>query len=454
MITRVISSTSVEIANSAANATGETNNGSLSWVECSPTAQVYPTGITNASGSGAWWNAQGPSILKIPIGTNTVTGAFTRGELVTQTTSGATGAILGVLTDTSGGLGYLVIEPRINGTGSGPRGWSSGLTDTVSAQSAPAGSGATVGSSTGAPIEYVHEVVIWKNNGQSGHTFYQCVDQSGESASRFSQIASSNGAVTNSVAPGGASASFPTPGSWVATGTANSGAASTGFCQFNNNSTTPVIGNIHVIAANCIETATTSQDGSFWVLSGGASFSSSSYFGIGFQRCDDSEDGDVTPYVSVNFTNSGAYLGSRTVQTSTTGSGVYDYFAYSTYLNSGQSVFRGFRRRGFSSGDAFQEFQGYSLAASGALLAANNVATTARIANNPGPTLLYTKEAFWIISSQSGSKMRKGSLRNLVLTEGGVANQLMNGGDWIGATSGTTGVLVGPWDRTSVVSNA
>ncbi len=461
IITRVISPTSVEIANPSALATGETNNGTLSWAECSPTAQIYPTSITNATGNGAWWNAQGPSMMKIPVGTNTPTGIFQKGELVTQTISGAIGIIIGVLPDTSGGLGYLVIEPRVNGTGGGPRGWTTGGTDTIAAAAFPVGSGASITSANITPVEYVMETVFWKNTNLLGHFYVQCVDQSAESTSRFSQIASTNGSVNNTIAPGGATNSFPTPGSWVSNGTANSNAASTGSNNWFTFTSTSIAGNFHIICANCIATATASADGSFMSVMGTPAYGGFTYIWMGLQRLDDNEDGDVNPYVSVGFPQSNAdnYTGSRTSQVTSLGSTVADFFQFSSALGlaSKYTPYRGWRRRGFSSGDAFQEFQGMALMIHGnQSVPVLSQGYICRVANNPTPNPIAIREPLWAISGQSAQKMRKGTFRWIFLTEGGATNQTFASGTWVQlgiANQQSPGTFVGPWDGTSVPVN-
>ena len=61
-----------------------------------PAADTYPS-FGNVS---AWWNAQGPSTLKIPI-INPSAGTFIRGEDGYQTATGAHGEILGYIFDTT-----------------------------------------------------------------------------------------------------------------------------------------------------------------------------------------------------------------------------------------------------------------------------------------------------------------------------------------------------------------
>jgi len=545
MITRVISSTSVEIDNSAALSTGETNNGTLSWTECSPTSQTYPASTisissstnvspivvttsvnhnymtgdvvsiqnhtvnTNANGRwtifvtnatqfqlvgstgngvggatgtvtnlvrptgmalGAWINLQGPSMMKIPIGTNTPSTAFYRGEKVTQTTSGATGTIVGVVTDTSGGLGFLVVEPRLNGTGSGPRGWTSGSTDTVSAVATPTGSGASVTSSTSVPVEYVSEIVIWKNTFANGHMWAQFVDQSGESTSRFSSLAT-GGSVTNTVAPGGVAATFPTLGSWVMFGTANSGAASTGSTPWHNVTALTAYGNVHTLCATCIENANEGADGSWTLLQGSPAIHSESYIMTVFMRMDGSEAGDVCPYVawaaSGNITNYNATATANTTAFTPPSNGLMMQAGPSGGNGTGGlcsesfTMARGWRRRGFSTGDAFQLFFNGLMANgnSSQIPAGQNLSIPARVANHPNPNI-QIREPMWAVSTQSAQKMRKGYYRWWYITEGGVSGKLHQNGTLIQVAGGSTyaaagqgPLVIGPWDGTSTPFN-
>lgn len=456
MITRVISTTSVEIDNSAA--TTDAGNGTLSWAECSPTQQTYPTSITGATGVGAWLNLQGPSTLKIPIGTNVPSTAFFRGELVTQTTSGATGTILGCLTDTSGGLGFLVVEPRLNGTGGGVRGWTTGGTDTVSAASAPTGSGATITSSATAPIEYVREFVIWKAAALTGHMWTQTVDQSAESASRFSVLAT-GGSVSNTVAPGGVAATFPTPGSYVMFGTANSGAATTGPSNWHNTSTGQPIGSIHVMCATCIENSSESADGSWTVLMGILNQAVDAYCATSFMHMDGSEDGDLDPYACFVANSLASYSNTRTVNVSTfASSGVAPYLKAST-LCTATTHMRGWRRRGFATADNYQDFSlGCLLNGTATLLSApGNQQFPHKVANHPNPNNPI-REPLYVVSigpTAGPLKMRKGYFRWWFITQGGACNRLLLNGAYMQAdtSSNTTGVggsfVMGPWDGVS-----
>lgn len=439
-ITRVISTTSVEIENSAAVA--DANNGTIIWAEMSPTQQVYPGSLQGATGAGAWLVLQGPSTIKVPIGSNVPTGAFLRGEKVTQSTSGATGTILGVMTDVAGATGFLVVMPRLNGTGGGVRGWTTGSTDTITG----AFSGATVTSTTTAPIEFVREMVFWKSTQTAGHIYVQCVDQSGESASRFSALAT-NAAITNVLAPGSsAGGGFPTPGSWVVIGTGATAAVGTGaLAWFHTVNALGNIGNMHIMVADCMETSTADQDGSWTIAVGTPNNSPTSYGGMFYMRVDSSEDGDLDPYVTCfNFT-AAAYAGTRTGASAGLTNNT-DFFQRSTLLpGSTSSVYAGWRRRGFSTTDAWQQFVGMCL--TNGSNSPIDVATASGISHaSHSIQTASIREAAWIVSTNTSQRMRKGYLRWLWLTEGGVSNNTYQNGTWVQLSQGNGPMVAGPWD--------
>lgn len=439
-ITRVISTTSVEIEN--ASAVTDANNGTILWAEMSPTAQVYPGSLQGATGAGAWLVLQGASTIKVAISSNLPTGTFIRGEKVTQTTSGATGTILGVMTDVAGATGFLVVMPRLNGTGGGVRGWTTGSTDTVTG----AFSGATITSSATAPIEFVREMVFWKSTQSAGHIFVQCVDQNAESASRFSALAT-NAAITNVLAPGcSGGGGFPTPGSWVVIGTGATAAVGTGALGwFHTVNALGNVGNIHIMVADCMETSTADQDGSWTIAVGTPNNSGASYGGMFYMRVESSEDGDLDPYVTCfNFT-AAVYAGTRTGPSAGLTSNV-DFFQRATLLpGSTTTIYAGWRRRGFSATDAWQQFVGMCLTNS-----ANSpidVATATGISHiSHSIQTASIREAAWVVSTNTSQRMRKGYLRWIWLTEGGVTNNTFQNGTWVQLSQGNGPMVAGPWD--------
>lgn len=445
LITRVLSSTSVEIEN--ASATADASNGSIIWVEVSPTNQAFPSASVGTT-VGCWINLQGPSTLRIPIGTNTPTVPFLKGENIIQSTTGATGEVLGVTIDTSGGTGYLVVAPRLNGSGGGVRGWATANNITGSI------SGAVVAQS-GTAIEYVREMVIWGRGvtRDTGHIYCQVVDQAGETASRFSTLATA-GSATVTICPGGATGTFPAVGSWVTAGTGGSNAAGTGAFQFSSTQSAPSIGATHVMCANCIPTSSASEDGSFWILWGSPGTNSSAYTGVGWMFCENSEDGDVDPYAYMAPGTGSAYGGSRTVVTS--GFAAQDGMYVTSWSSTSNTWCRGTRRRGLGTGDAFQEFHiatlGYNMSSS--LVTSTNPSNPERVACSADPRAYPYREPIWIVSVQPSSKMRKGTPRWLYAVQGGISNAWYQNGTFIGLGSSATGVLVaGPWDGTTAAFN-
>jgi len=462
MITRVISATSVEIDNSAALATGETNNGALIWVEVSPLSQTYALHLQGATGLGAWINLQGPSTMKIPVGTNVPTGTFLKGEVINQTTTGAQGVIIGFCPDTSGGLGYIVVEPRLNGTGGGVRGWSI-AGDTITGVTSLA---TILTPASPVPIEYVRELVLWKNIPTNGHTYHQTVDQAAESASRFSVLAGTGG-TTATICPGGATATFPGPGSWVSLGTGGSNAAGTGSATWFLNSSAGAIGNAHIMCATNIEGSGQSMDGSYVVAVGGPVTSPAAYMGTLFMRTDDGEEGDVDPYVTFIPSSGGQYPMTGSTRTSNvTNCPSADVFRVDTFfVATSFTPYKGWRRRGFPTGDAYQEFQAFVTGGgsnSGTVLVGTNPVSPGRV-QTQATTNLAVRESIWIISTQVSTaapvgiatKMRKGSLRWAFTTEGGVANTTYNNATSIQLGTSTIGpIVIGLWDSTTVPTNA
>jgi len=440
MITRVLSATSVEVDNAAGVV--DANNGAILWSEVDPLQQVFPVGTIGGATAGQWICLQGPSTIKVPIGAGVPTGTFRKGENVTQATSLAEGEVIGVQVDTGGGLGYLVIMPRLNGIGAGVRGWSNTAVITGSISGATATPTATL-------IEYVRECVWTKgvNNtsGYSGHWFQQCVDSVGESAQRFSVLATA-GAVTASLMPGLPTGTFPTLGTYAVLGTGGANAATTGVSNFYDaNNGTANLGVVQMMCANCIGTSGISEDGS-WLLCPGVPVNGVNGW-FGFQYCENSEDGDVDPYVTNPQSNSTSYGGVRTSGAVSHGQFRADWF---NQFASASTPWRGYRRRGMASGDAFQEFGCAILGNASANVGANNPNSQERVACVP-TQLTVVKDQLWVISTQSSQKMRKGSLRWMVsiafVTPGG----LYDNGRFVGIGLGLYGTAfssyaVGPWD--------
>lgn len=450
LITAFISATSIVIENPAAIA--ETTPGTATWTEKSSVTDVMPTSITGAAQIGAWWCAEGPSTMRIPIGNVVPTISFVRGENVTQATTGATGEILGVLTDTETSLGYIVVAPRASGTGAAVRGWSSSNVITG------AYSGATV-TPTGTPLEFVREIVIWKNTIALGHAYFQVIDSVNESTTtsvqgRFSTMAALTTCTAN-ICPGGQSGGnpltngFPTTGTYTIVGTGGPGAVTTGSGSWIGTTTTSY-GVAQVMCANCIEDTNISPDGSYILAIGTPLNSPASFVGSFYQRLDDSEDGDIDPYCHGQQNNVN-YGSNRTVCTTSYASA--DIFASTIFAAVNFTPYRGWRRRGFATADAFQEFQGVILGTYNSSSAMNlNTGTVDRVATAPVTTSV--REPLWVISSQLNQKIRKGTCRWLYFVSAGAGTDTYDSKRWIQLSSSQACMVAGPWDGTTTPFNS
>lgn len=457
LITNYISSSSVVIENPAAIA--ETTGGGASWTEVNPLTDTYPVAFQGTGAAGCWWCAEGPGTLKVPIGTASPTGTFIRGENVTQVTSGATGEFMGIVTDTSTGLGYLVIAPRASGTGAGVRGWSNSALITGSRSGATISPSATI-------LEFVREVVFWKGSTASqGHIYYQVIESVTEgttttSTGRFSTMAAL-GTCTATICPGGASGGnpttngFPTIGTFVVIGSGGSGAAGTGQVAWVGYNQTVSTGWAQILCANNIEDTNVSADGTVTFAIGVPATSPTTFAGWGFHRLDDTEDGDVDPYVWFAWDASSVYARSRTSSAGyNANSGDMFYSDSIAYWNA--SWFYGTRRRGWATGDTFQCFQAWMLSSSASNI--NNPickllpATTDRVACAFVNTSV--REPIWIASVQVNQKQRKGTLRWWYWTQGGAGTDTYDSKRWIQMSSSSGPVVVGPADGTTTPANS
>lgn len=427
-IEEVLSATSVRIdARNFAVVAPDANNGVITWSVRDPLGDLYSSFSAAIAGT-AWWCAQGPSILRIPI-TAASTGLFIRGEKITQATTLAEGEFLGYIF--SAGTGYLVVAPRLRGSGTGVHGWQTGFTITG------ANSGATVPQS-GTAIDYVYEMVYVG----AGQLFIGQFDTVADAAEMFSALAVS--VATASVAPGG-SGTFPTK-AWVVWGSAPTTGSSlqlTGSGLFHR---------AHTICADAIPEAGYSADGSWSLLYSNQQVTASpSGFNVfGFQRLNDTEDGDLAPYVSLYPTGA---VGTRTAGPATPVVNNTD-FGQLTF-----SAVSGWRRRGLTL-DTFLTFNTALLTLSGASLASvmsQNAVEMYKIATGTDATA-RVREPIWLVSTALGTKMYKGTLKWLYWFFGDQATDVY-GTDpaWVQIGTGTSGVstaVIGPADGTAWVLNA
>ena len=447
IIVAYISATSVVISNTAAV---NDSSGALIWTEMSPTDQVYPSSLYATTGLGAWTCLEGVSVLKIPIGT-AVPVNYIRGENITQAATGAAGELLGVVTDTTNGLGYLTVLPRIYGTGASVNGWSITGTDLIVGGL----SGVSIAPyASGTAAKFTQQVVFWKNNATTGHMYIQSCDESSESAYQFSNLAISQAGCTASICPGGASSGgnmFPSVGSFVSIGTASTGIASTGSTTLALSTTVTSLGKAHLLVANAIPYSGISADGSFTLIVGNPGTSPGAYLGWSYQRLDDCEEGDVFPHVFIGNYAATNYAMVKTA--SPAGAAGTDVFQATILAAASYTPCLGWRRRGFATLDLFQQFN---------LCILGSYGTTSIINSNTGsgdkvactPNAIYVREPIWAISTQLGYRMRKGSTRWMSTTLGANSNDCYDGKRLIQLSGTLTGPLVlGPWDGLTIPLN-
>lgn len=418
--------------------------------------------------SGSWWAAQGPSTVKIPIGASVPSGSgFVRGEKITQATSAAEGEILGVVTDTGTSLGFLVVAPRV-GTFDG--------TNLITG----ATSSATVTPST-TPITYIRNVVFWVYSATEGHIYYQTIDPVGETSSNlFNATRLAN--VTTTACPGAennGSNSWPTVGTYAVLGYGGAGTVSSSYKSWTNATPSPLTyGLAQIMTANNTPATGVSADGSFTFAVGTPGNGAGSYVGFAFLRLDDIEDGDLDPYIWFAPNGTQPFAGSATYNTSHITQATRllhsDFFAGGltvttmNYQNYGGGVsYRGWRRRGLGTGDAFQEFVGMSLCVENIngdwtySTYGNNIYLPP-MEQNPGSpesaaTVVGTykiREPIWIISFQNNQKIRKGTIRWWYLVQGGGGNDTYDSKKYMQLSStARRPVIAGPWDGSTIPSN-
>lgn len=451
-IEEVLSPTSVSI-DARTFAVG-TDTG-LTWEIRDPLGDAYISGLTNVA---AWLLLQGPSVLKIPITAiptpNPTTGSsLIRGENVVQATTGAEGEFHGYVFD-GVSTGYMVIYPRVRGTGVGVYGWDSSYVITGGI------SGAVV-TQSGSTIEYRMQMLLVKSaNYSQGCINFGCFDPVGEATDMFDAPARLS--LVSATLPPGASANYPVH-AWVVLGTSvNGGQYWSGGTNAGN------CGNTQVICADCIEEQYWSADGSWTIATAfqdNSTYRAGDHNGHGFQRLDDTEDGDVCPFVSLGFNEDSVYAGGRTGRAAQSGPN-YPIFHLSLgggtaspdtgWGSSVVSVVYGWGNRGGAANDSFRGFEG------GLIMGTNKVYSYSGGYYAPMMYLNYfyvdsrqtslvpvkVREPIWIIS-QSSFKMRKGTLRWWSVVQGGESGDTHDNKTLIQLSSVLAPVVVGPWDGTT-----
>lgn len=456
-IEEILSSSSVKIDARAATITApDANNGALTWVIYDPTQTTYPSALNSVA---AWWCAQGPSILRIPITALPAVGpggfTFLRGENIVQATTGFEGEIIGYVFD-GASTGYLTVAPRLRGTGGGAFGLATGNAFTGSS------SGATV-TQNGTALEYRYEAVIVKaTNTTQGLIFITQPEPVAEGATNLFSALSTAAGCTATVPPGGGGTgnTFPTL-AWVALGGGTTVAAAVAWSTTSGQ--TP-FGNTQIIAVDCIEEQNYSADGSWmWAIGcfGTVSPSGGGHKPLSFQRMDDSEDGDLSPYVTfcgsslkTLYTNTRTSAG--TVETANSPFAA-DTFALGIHnqMSTPRVCLNGWFRRGLIN-ERFQEFE---LACLIATQSPNGVTQYLNNFNLGQSDMISTalqqtavREPVWVVAVQTGQKVRKGTFRWIyAVGPGGGVTKFYDNKRWVQMTSAGGAMIMGPWDGSTTM---
>ena len=407
-----------------------------------PMNDLYSSVQSQLDSRAAWWCAEGPTTVKIGIGAAS-SGTFIRGEVVTQATSGATGELLGYVINAAGNSGWLVIAPQ-TGTFDGTHVITGGT------------SGATV---TATSYNLVRrQIVLAKNTTvQAGWVFYQALTDTEIAASSntalFSDLAANAANCTATVAPGNSASGsnrFPSYGIALI-----GQAESTGNNFFG---TAANWGKAQISAVNATPSAGVSGDGSafcaLWYTTG------SIYQVISIQRLDDTEPGDIDPYIVQAVTSEPA-TGSTGRTAGTTVNSTASFF---TMLGTGQGTpAKGYCARATGTmgvaPDAYSAFvfggtvQVPASGGSGAVFSmAANAASAPKIRNHPdsGGTPPYPIEPVAVTSVITNLTMKKGLCRWLVLHPSAAVNDTADTKAWLAIfpNNSTTNpaLLVGPLD--------
>jgi hypothetical protein len=394
-------------SNGAAKTAAGTN-GNDSWGNnANPLLDTYPA----FDAAAAWIVLQGPTTVKLLL-SGAPSGDFLRGEQVTQPATGATGEILGTVWDAPTASGWAVVLPR---------------TGTFN------GIGVVVGQISGYSFTpssvktFVREMVFFKNsaNTTTGTNYYICADQTAESAQLFSVLATSAGA-TATIAPGagGTGNGFP------ALGITNRG---TGGAVTHTNwfGTISSAWQSHAMvgAVNASPSAGVSADGSFYLY---IAYTSpvGAYTGFMFTRCDDSEPGDVDPYIF--WWNNGNAVASW-VRTSATSFSSSQNESWANVVSVSFASFKGYVARDCPvvSRDVATYYFGVYRNTSGAFFPIFNVGQPFphSVQNHPNAVPPQPRDSFLLVTSSV--RNTKGTTRWMQYASSGNYRDTLDGKKWL-----------------------
>lgn len=462
-IEEVISTTSVRIDARNFAVASDASNGALTWSIRDPLGNTFNNTAFNMN-TIAWWCAQGPSILKIPITAASV-GNFVKGENVVQSTTGAEGELLGYTYYNA--TGWLVIAPRVRGSGGGVYGWATGNVITGGR------SGATV-SQNGTALDYVWEVVFAKPANQT--TIQILIGQFNtvaDSAEMFSFCATQTGC-TATVHPGagGTGNTFGTH-PWVMWGTGTVNGNGSAISANTQVSSYVALTSANIICVDAIPEQNYTADGSWSVIYFGDDASSSSFghiggFMYGFHRLNDVEDGEISPYVTVT---PGAaktlYANNRTNAGNPDALQTYNRLSFlflDTSMSTTHVAFAGWRGRGLSN-ETFVELEPAALATLQGVTVHVQLLSNAVNGQRMAATanlLARSRERIWMVNTTTPFNFQKGSFRWLYFVSGGIVThaygtnpgwvQLGTTGDVPASFVNASAIVIGPYD-TSVPWN-
>jgi hypothetical protein len=460
-IEEVLSATSVRIDARNFAVASDANNGTLTWSVRDPLGNTFLNTAFN-SNTIAWWCAQGPSVLKIPITAASV-GNFIKGENVVQSTTLAEGEVLGYTYYNN--TGWLVIAPRVRGSGGGVYGWATANTITGGR------SGATV-SQSGTALDYVWEVVFAKPANQT--TIQILVGQFNtvaDSAELFSFCATQAGCTATVHPGGGGTGNAFGAHAWVVWGTNSTPTFGSTIQASNAGGFILNFLNAHVICVDALPEQNYTADGS-WSLFYSGEESVQGYaclggYAYGLHRLNDIEDGEISPYVSVTpGTAKTLYGNARTSGGVTSSSNIggvtrWGWFSWDTSMSTTHVMFAGWRGRGLTT-EIFVEFEPATLAFTQSAfthILNGTVTQSPRMGATANP-ITKTKERIWLVNTTAPYNMVKGSFRWMYFVMGDQYTdtygtdpgwiQLCTTGTYVPVQSANNpaAVVLGPYDGT------
>lgn len=457
-IEEVLSATSVRIDARNFAVASDANNGTLTWSVRDPLGNTFNNSAFNMNTT-AWWCAQGPSVLKIPITAASV-GTFIKGENVIQSTTLAEGEVLGYTYYNA--TGWLVIAPRVRGSGGGVHGWATANTITGGR------SGATV-SQNGTALDYVYEVVFAKSANQiSIQILVGQFNTVADSAELFSFCATQAGATATVHPGGGGTGNAFGAHAWVMAGTLNT--PGNGIVITDNGGGVGYVGltNANIICVDAISEQNYTADGSWSLFYMGEDISGTQIpfiggFMYGFHRLNDIEDGEIAPYVSVTPAATKPLYGNNRTSggstSNTANASRMSFFYQDSVIGTARVMYGGWRGRGLTS-EAFVEFESATLMplqTTNTHVQNNSPYYSPRMVSSAN-SLAKTRERIWLVNTTVPFNLVKGSLRWMYFVMGDQVTdtygidpgwvQLSSTGNFPSAHISASAIVLGPYDGT------